>query len=542
MAGHAHVRRGRLACILIVVTAAVFGPVLAASASRATNHPVRLAATHRAATTLTGFATGHTTINVGGTVADDVLVLPRAARTVVVQTERPGTTRFVTQTTAKTTRTGSFHAVYRPSGPGLWYYRLAFPATATATAMTSPTRAVTVVDRTAPAAVTRLTTTAPTDHSARLSWTNPSTSDLSGVRICRVTGDTPPARPTQGLVKDVAKTVTSYTDAALTPGTHYAYALFAHDASGNYARAATLTLHTAGAPDVIPPAAVTGLQVDRTATAVSLSWTNPQDADFAGVVIRRAAGDVAPASVTGGSPVHDLSAQFSSYQDSGLDPNTHYSYAVFAYDTVRNYADAAQISVVTLSPVTTAVLSLHTMGMTGAKLTVDTVGDFDASGSFAADGTTLASGSIDYGDGQSDSFTDSFGPYDYWNTVHSYATAGQKTVTLSVTDSAGNTDTSTMTVSVFAAPTASISMTDATARAGAPVNFALDTASPDGTTLQSYTVIVTGPEHFVRHFHGAPPATQDLTFSLPGQYVVQFTVTDDAGGSPEPSQVVVTVS
>ena len=41
------------------------------------------------------------------------------------------------------------------------------------------------------------------------------------------------------------------------------------------------------APDTTPPANVTNLQASVSASSITLSWTNPTDADFAGVVIRR---------------------------------------------------------------------------------------------------------------------------------------------------------------------------------------------------------------------------------------------------------------
>ena len=52
--------------------------------------------------------------------------------------------------------------------------------------------------------------------------------------------------------------------------------------------------------DTTPPGPVTAPAAVPGSTTVALSWTNPTDDDFAGVVIRRATGSVAPSSVTAG--------------------------------------------------------------------------------------------------------------------------------------------------------------------------------------------------------------------------------------------------
>ncbi len=56
--------------------------------------------------------------------------------------------------------------------------------------------------------------------------------------------------------------------------------------------------------DITAPGPVTGLTVTaRTATSISLSWTNPADTDLAEIIVRRATGNTAPSSPTDGTPV-----------------------------------------------------------------------------------------------------------------------------------------------------------------------------------------------------------------------------------------------
>src|SRR5215472_2513428 len=98
------------------------------------------------------------------------------------------------------------------------------------------------------------------------------------------------------------------------------------------------------------PAAVTGLKVAQaTSLAVTLSWTDPADADFADVVIRQATGSVQPATVGAGMAVTTMRPGVTSYVLSGLSPVTAYSFSVFARDSVGNTAKAASITLTTPS-------------------------------------------------------------------------------------------------------------------------------------------------------------------------------------------------
>ena len=189
--------------------------------------------------------------------------------------------------------------------------------------------------------MTGLSVTGTTTTSITLSWTNPGDSDLAGVMIRRAVGSTPPASPTSGTLV-TQKSGSSHTDNGLSPGTQYAYAVFAYDEVPNYGPGSTTT-GTTQAPDATPPGAVTGLSVtDTTTTSITLSWTNPGDGDLAGVMIRRAAGSTPPSSPTSGTLVVQKSG--TSHTDTGLSASTQYSYAVFAYDEVPNYASGTTTS------------------------------------------------------------------------------------------------------------------------------------------------------------------------------------------------------
>ena len=200
------------------------------------------------------------------------------------------------------------------------------------------------LDSTPPGPVTGLTAT-PASTSVSLSWTNPTDADFAGVMIRRAQGMTAPASPTAGtLVVDTAKSATGFTNVGLAAGTTYSFALFAHDPVPNFAAGVDKTVTTT-TPDITPPGPVTSAQVvGTTSSSIALSWTNPVDTDFTGVMIRRAQGTTAPASPTAGTLVVDTAKSATSYTNGGLAAGTTYSYALFAHDAVPNYSASATLS------------------------------------------------------------------------------------------------------------------------------------------------------------------------------------------------------
>ena len=204
---------------------------------------------------------------------------------------------------------------------------------------------VTVSTTTPPGPVTGVTATA-ADTSVTLRWVNPVSGSLSGVMIRRSVGSQLPATPTSGsFVADVTKPTVAFTQTGMDSGTKYSYALFAHDAEPTYSTGATVTVTTTG-----PAATVTGVTATAANTAVALAWVNPVSASLTGVMIRRAAGAVAPASASAGTLVADVAKPTAVFTDTGLTSNTQYSYALFAHDAVPAYAASATVTVSTTGP------------------------------------------------------------------------------------------------------------------------------------------------------------------------------------------------
>lgn len=80
----------------------------------------------------------------------------------------------------------------------------------------------------------------------------------------------------------------------------------------------------------VAPGTVGGLTATGAVRAVTLSWTLPEIPDFDQVIVRRATGTTAPASVTSGTGVY--AGTGSSVTDSGLTAGTTYTYGVWVRD------------------------------------------------------------------------------------------------------------------------------------------------------------------------------------------------------------------
>ena len=103
-------------------------------------------------------------------------------------------------------------------------------------------------------------------------------------------------------------------------------------------------------PDRVAPGPVTGLLVTAVGPrSVALSWVNPPDPDFHGVMVRRATGSNPPGSPTEGRLVRVTGHRATHLTDSRLRPGTTYSYALFAMDRHRNFSGATSTVVVTAS-------------------------------------------------------------------------------------------------------------------------------------------------------------------------------------------------
>lgn len=124
--------------------------------------------------------------------------------------------------------------------------------------------------------------------------------------------------------------------AGLAPGTLYHFSVSSHDAAGNGATSTDQTFTTLA--DTTPPSNISDFAIVASNQQNSLSWTNPVDVDFAGVVIRRSAVDY-PATPVAGDAVYNSNGN--SMVDVGLTNGVRYYYTAFSYDGSGNFAAGA---------------------------------------------------------------------------------------------------------------------------------------------------------------------------------------------------------
>lgn len=181
-------------------------------------------------------------------------------------------------------------------------------------------------DATPPAAPVGLTATATGPTSVQLTWLPNGEQDLSGYKVYR-----------DGIeVADVPPTATTWTDTNVQPGTQYTYTLKAYDTAGNFSDpSAPATVTTPAPADTTPPAAPAGLTASQVNyNSVTLTWAANTEPDLAGYKVYRNGTEVAQ--VTG-----------TSWQDTGVSPQTTYTYEVRAYDQAGNLSSPASIAVTT---------------------------------------------------------------------------------------------------------------------------------------------------------------------------------------------------
>ncbi|WP_123042053.1 DUF4832 domain-containing protein [Cohnella candidum] len=128
----------------------------------------------------------------------------------------------------------------------------------------------------------------------------------------------------------------SFTDTGLSPNTSYSYTVTARDAAGNVSPASTaLQATTLDAPDTQAPTAPSNVNGTAFNAWINLSWTASTDnRGVTGYDIYR-----------GGTWVG--SSASNGYLDSGLSPNTSYTYTVKAKDAAGNVSPASAAATIT---------------------------------------------------------------------------------------------------------------------------------------------------------------------------------------------------
>ena len=192
-----------------------------------------------------------------------------------------------------------------------------------------------LADDPAPTPVVGLYASAVTNAKVTLNWSYPSTAtdgDVARIIVRGALGATPPATVTDGVEVPTARPMQQYAtdETGLEVGQLYSYSVFTQDKAGNVGQPATITVPTM--PTAVTDAAATAL----TSTSLKVTWTNPANDQLKKIIVRRATGTTAPPTASSGTNVTLAAAITQEVTNTGLSPNTTYSYAVFAQDRVGN--------------------------------------------------------------------------------------------------------------------------------------------------------------------------------------------------------------
>lgn len=210
-----------------------------------------------------------------------------------------------------------------------------------------PVTGIPAPDTTAPSAVTGASVTAG-DGKLTITWTDPADLDLdhiilSGGGIGSVT---------------VGRGIQSAVITGLANGTEYTLAILAADIEGNISDGVTVTGTPAAAPDTTAPADVANASAAAGDGQMTITWTDPADADFDHVVI--SGGNIA--SVTVGKGIQTAVI-------TNLTNGTEYTFTIAAADLAGNISAGVTVTGTPSAvpvPDTTAPAEV-----TGASVTAD---------------------------------------------------------------------------------------------------------------------------------------------------------------------------
>ena len=168
------------------------------------------------------------------------------------------------------------------------------------------------------------------DHNVILSWSANTEPDLSYYNIYRSEVDGFDPSPSDSLTQ-AWKTVTSYTDSAVTNGVTYYYRMKAIDINYNISSASAAVV---GTPTDLPPAAPTELAAVAGDSRITLNWTAGDEYDLDGhIIYRNTDSTFVP---TSADSIAAIPLPEISYVDSGLVTGLTYYYQLAAYDSSGN--------------------------------------------------------------------------------------------------------------------------------------------------------------------------------------------------------------
>ncbi|PYV89611.1 MAG: hypothetical protein DMG05_13155, partial [Acidobacteria bacterium] len=178
--------------------------------------------------------------------------------------------------------------------------------------------------------------------------------------------------------------------AGLDSGRTYYYRVKSKDAAGNLATSGNFTFVTV-VVDNTPPADVLNFTASPGNSQITLTWTNPSDTDFKGVMIRYRTDGIFPANTSDGSLAADrtgLPGTRDSFLHSSLNNGMTYFYSAFSYDSSQNYSMTAHTQA---TPINVTILSLSpSQGTIGTTVVISGTGFGNEPGTVTFNGVSAA--------------------------------------------------------------------------------------------------------------------------------------------------------
>jgi chitodextrinase len=229
-----------------------------------------------------------------------------------------------------------------------------YSSVASATTLAAP-------DTTAPTAPSGLSATAAGSTQINLSWSAATDNvGVLGYQLERCAGS-----GCSAFAQIAAPAGTSFGDTGLAAGTSYSYRVRALDGAGNLGGYSPVASATTPAPDLSPPTAPTGLTATSAGSGqINLTWAaSTDDVGVTGYRVERCAGSGCSAFVQIATPTG------TSFSNTGLAPNTSYTYQVRAADAAGNlgaYSNFASATTATASGPVAAYAFSEASGATTA--------------------------------------------------------------------------------------------------------------------------------------------------------------------------------
>jgi transcriptional regulator CtsR len=203
-----------------------------------------------------------------------------------------------------------------------YYYRVQAYNTAGNSAYSNEIEATTA--ETMPAAPSNLSVSAQSSTSIRITWADNSNNE-TGFKIERKTSG-----GSYSQITIVSANTTSYTDTGLPSNTLYYYRVRAYNLAGNSAYSGEDYATTTGSGSI--PAAPSNLSVSaQSSTSIRITWADNSNNET-GFKIERKTSNGSYSQIT------TVSANTTSYTDTGLSSDTRYYYRVRAYNSAGNSA------------------------------------------------------------------------------------------------------------------------------------------------------------------------------------------------------------